>query len=68
MGQANDAIAAFEYGIQVAPGDELLYMNLGRTYIRMGNRAKAREAMLRLLEQKPDSAAAKNALRELEAR
>ncbi|HEY2012459.1 MAG TPA: FG-GAP-like repeat-containing protein [Bryobacteraceae bacterium] len=68
MGQANDAIAAFEYGIGVAPRDELLYLNLGRTYIRLGDRTKARGAMLRLLEQRPDSAAAKNALRELEVR
>ena len=36
MGQANDAIAAFEYGIRVAPDEEQLYMNLGRTYVRAG--------------------------------
>ena len=66
MGQPNDAIAAFEYGIRMAPRDELLYMNLGKTYVTLGNRAKAREVMLRLLEQKPSSAAAANALRELE--
>jgi hypothetical protein len=45
-----------------------LYMNLGKTYVTLGNRAKAREVMLRLLEQKPSSAAAANALRELEIR
>jgi len=43
-------------------------MNLGRTYIKLGDRGKARETMLRLLEQKPDSTAARNALRELEVR
>ena len=68
MGQTNDAIAAFEYGIRVAPKDESLYMNLGRTYVSMGERAKAREVMLRLLEQKPESAAAAKALRDLETR
>jgi Flp pilus assembly protein TadD len=68
MGQANDAIAAFEYGIRVAPKDELPYMNLGRTYVTLGDRAKAREVMLRLLEQKPDSTAAAKALRDLETR
>jgi tetratricopeptide (TPR) repeat protein len=68
MGQPNDAIAAFEYGIGVAPEDELLYMNLGRTYIQRGDREKARETMLRLLRQNPQSATAKSALRELEGR
>jgi tetratricopeptide (TPR) repeat protein len=68
MGQTNDAVAAFEYGIKMAPKDEQLYMNLGRTYIKMGDRGKARETMLRLLEQKPDSTAGANALRELGAR
>jgi tetratricopeptide (TPR) repeat protein len=68
MGQANDAIAAFEYGIRVAPDEEQLYMNLGRTYVKAGDRAKARDVMQRLLERKPDSTAASNALRELESR
>jgi tetratricopeptide (TPR) repeat protein len=68
MGQASDAIAAFEYGIRVAPEEELLYMNLGRAYVKLGERGKARDIMLRLLERKPESAAASNALRELEVR
>jgi len=68
MGQPNDAVAAFEYGISVAPDEELLYMNLGRIYVKLGERGKARDAMHRLLERKPDSAAAANALRELESR
>lgn len=68
MGQNQDAIAAFEYGIRVAPGEEVLYMNLGRVYVKLGQRDKAREAMHKLLEQKPGSTAALNALRELEAR
>jgi tetratricopeptide (TPR) repeat protein len=68
MGQTNDAIAAFEYGIKVAPDDEMLYMNLGRIYVRLGQRDRARDVMTRLLERKPDSKAASNALRELESR
>ena len=62
------AIATFEYGIRAAPQDELLYTNLGKTYVTPGNRAKVREVMLRLLEQKPASATAANALGELEIR
>lgn len=68
MGQAKDAVAAFEYGIRVAPDDETLYMNLGRVYVRLGRRERARDVMNRLLERKPDSAAAAKALRELESR
>jgi tetratricopeptide (TPR) repeat protein len=68
LGQANDAIAAFEYGIRMAPDEEVLYMNLGRIYVKQGDRAKARDVMLRLLERKPGNAAASNALRELEGR
>jgi Flp pilus assembly protein TadD len=68
MGQANDAVAAFEYGIRIAPDEELLYMNLGRVYVKLGDRGKAREVMLRLLDRKPGNTAASNALRELEGR
>jgi tetratricopeptide (TPR) repeat protein len=68
IGQANDAIAAFEYGIRMAPRDELLYLNLGRTYVTLGQREKARGVMMRLLEHRPDSKTAANALRELEVR
>ncbi len=46
----------------------LLYLNLGRMYVKLAERGKARGVMLRLLERKPDSAAATNALRELESR
>jgi hypothetical protein len=51
----------------MVPQDDLLYMNLGRAYVTLGDRAKAREVMLRLLEQKPGNAAATKALRDLEA-
>ena len=40
--QFNDAIAAFEYGIRVAPDADTLYLNLGRIHIQMGDRQKAR--------------------------
>jgi len=68
MGQTGDAIAAFEYGIRVAPDEEILYMNLGKTYVRLGQRDQARDVMNRLLERRPQSAAARKALRELESR
>jgi len=37
MGQPNDAIAAFLNGIEVAPEDESLYLNVGRIYATTGN-------------------------------
>ena len=43
-------------------------MNLGRVYVKLGERAKARDVMLRLLERKPGSTAASKAIRELEGR
>ncbi len=68
MQQPGDAIAAFRYGIEVAPDDETLYLNLARAYVRQGDRAKAREVLLRLQSRKPDSAVARRALSELESR
>jgi len=62
----NDAVAAFEYGVQVAPDDERLYLNLARLYRGMGEPEKARSVLERLRERRPDSAAAKKALEELE--
>ncbi len=63
--QFNDAIAAFEYGISVVPDDETLYLNLGRVYIQLGQRDRARAVMERLLERKPDSRVARRAIEEL---
>jgi FimV-like protein len=68
MGQRTDAIAAFRYGIEIAPEDEELYLNLGRIYVQMGERDKARDLMHQLLAKKPASAVALHALRELDAR
>jgi tetratricopeptide (TPR) repeat protein len=61
----NDAIAALEYGIRVVPDDDTLYLNLGRIYVQMGERDRARNVMQRLLEKKPDSSVARRALEEL---
>ena len=66
LGQTNDAIACFQYGIRVAPDDEQLYLNLARIRIQMGDREKARELMQRLLARKPESTVAQRALTELE--
>ena len=68
IGQQNDAIAAFRYGIEVAPDDDTLYLNLGRLYVTMGNRAQARDVMQQLLNRKPGDPVATRALRELESR
>ena len=65
-GQTGDAIAAFQYGIRVAPDAEMLYLNLGRVWVRMNEREKAREIMRALLARKPDNALAQRALKELE--
>lgn len=65
QGLWNDAAGAFEYGLSVAPDDDRLYLNLGRAYLRQGQRDKAKLAMQRWLERKPASAAARRALDEL---
>jgi tetratricopeptide (TPR) repeat protein len=68
QGKPDEAIAAFEYGIRVAPDEGILYLNLGRTYVSIGNRAKARQTMQALLDRKPDDPTARRALQELETR
>ena len=65
-GRTSDAIAAFRYGIQVAPDEDILYLNLSRTLIRTGERDKARDVMRELLDRKPGSPLALRALKELE--
>ncbi len=66
--QTNDAVAALRYGIEVAPGEESLYLNLASLYIRLDNREAARLTIDQLLARKPDSVRGKQALRELESR
>jgi Flp pilus assembly protein TadD len=68
IGQTNDAIAAFRYGIDVIPDDETLYLNLGRVYVTIGERERAREVLGRLLERKPGNSVAVKALAELEGK
>ncbi len=63
--QTQDAVAALRYGIGVAPKAEPLYLNLARIYVQAGDRARARDLLQQLLAEKPDSAVARNALREL---
>jgi Flp pilus assembly protein TadD len=65
MQKTDDAVAAFRYGIEVAPEDEMLYMNLARVYARAGDRTRAREILRQLLARKPNSTVALKALREL---
>ncbi len=68
LGQRNDAIAAFRYGIEIAPEDAELYLNLGRLYVQMGDREKARALMQQFLAKKPGDPVALRALRDLESR
>ena len=55
MRQANDAIAAFRYGIGVAPQNEMFYMNLARVYVLSRDWSQARNVLGELLQVKPDS-------------
>ena len=57
MQRFDDAIAAFRYGLETAPENEILYLNLARAYIRAGDTSRARETLLRLLERKDNSPA-----------
>jgi tetratricopeptide (TPR) repeat protein len=67
-GKTNDAIAAFRYGIQVAPEEESLYLNLAALYVTLENREAARPVIEQLLARRPNSVLGKRALRELESR
>jgi Flp pilus assembly protein TadD len=51
-----------------APDDETLYLNLGRVYLSLGARDKARDVMQQLLARKPGDPVATRALRELDSR
>jgi thioredoxin-like negative regulator of GroEL len=64
----NNAISAFRYGIQVAPDEDDLYLNLARTYVTMGERDKARNVIGQWLKRKPESHMALQALRALEVK
>ena len=66
MNQVNDAIAAFQYGIGVAPDSDSLYLNLARLYVRLQERNKARDTLQRLLQRKPNDPVVTQALRQLD--
>ena len=51
--------------MQVAPDEEISYLNLARVYARSADRAKAAQILRQLLARRPDSTAATKALREL---
>lgn len=68
QGKLNDAVEAFSYGISVAPEEDILYLNLGRAFIRMGRADRARATMQQLLDRKPGSEMARHALEELNGR
>ncbi len=67
-GKSNDAIAAWRYGIEVAPDRESFYLNLATFYNSLDNRDAARSLLERLLERNPANVHAKQALRELDRR
>ena len=68
MGQINDAIAAFRFGIRQAPDEDMLYLNLGRVYIQAGERDKARQVIMEWLDRKPGNKSAQRALQEVDSR
>jgi tetratricopeptide (TPR) repeat protein len=67
-GKLNDAVAAWQYGIRVAPDEDILYLNLGRTYINMGQKDNARTTMQQLLDRDQGNETARRALQELNTR
>ena len=54
--------------MRVAPDADILYLNLERTYTRLGKIDNARQVMQQLLDRKPDSVTARRALQELNSR
>jgi Flp pilus assembly protein TadD len=67
-GKMNDAVAAWNYGIQMCPAEAILYLNLGRAYVGLGQFDKARVIMQELLEHDANNQVARRALQELNGR
>ena len=67
-GDLNNAIAAFRYGLEVAVDEDDLYLNLARTYMRMGARETAKQVIEKWIERKPHSEKALQALRAVEVK
>ena len=64
-GKTNDAVAALQYGIRVAPDYDILYLNLARLYVGTGNRDRAKQVLQALLERMPQNLAGRKALQQL---
>jgi tetratricopeptide (TPR) repeat protein len=60
------AVKSFEQCIRIAPAFDQAYLNLARVYALEGAREKARNLLLRLLEQHPDHPQAKQMLEQLQ--
>jgi FimV-like protein len=50
--------------IEVAPDQEMLYLNLARAYVQKGDRSRARDVLRQLLARQPASSLARKALSE----
>ena len=61
----DEAVASFEKCIQGAPAFDQAYLNLARVYALEDNPAKAREVLLKLLQQHPGHPEAQRALAQL---
>ena len=64
-GKTNDAVAALQYGIRVAPEYDILYLNLARLYAGAANRDRAKQVLQSLLERMPNNLAGRKALAQL---
>ena len=62
------AAAAFRYGMQVMPDEDILYLTLSRRRFRTGERGKTRDVLRRLSVRKPGNAFALVKLKGLEVR
>ena len=61
-GRASDAIRLWEAALRGNAGLEAAGLNLAMTYLRVGNRAAAREALRKVLDYNPDSPQARRLL------
>jgi len=68
MGQPQNSIAAFRFGLKADPDDDQLYLNLARIYVTMGERDQARAVLNQLMDRKPGNAIAAKALNQLAGR
>ena len=64
-GQLADAMAAFDYGVKIAPMNDMMTMNLARLHVTQNQPEKARDVLRSFLKRVPDHAAARRALQQL---